>query len=213
MIARFVARSLLIMAAMGPAGTGVAQRPGSPAISTDESASTAKLEQQFAATVKPFVERYCVACHGSKKPKASLDLSGDLKFEAIAADFRRWQRVLERIHAQEMPPETAPLQPTPAERAAAVAWLRAVRDREAERHAGDPGIVLARRLSNAEYDYTIRDLTGVDMRPAREFPVDPANEAGFDNTGESLAMSEALQIGRASCREEGRGWDRSVRGE
>ena len=55
-----------------------------------------------------------------------------------------------------------------------------------------PGPVLARRLSNAEYDYTIRDLTGVDIRPTREFPVDPANEAGFDNSGESLAMSPAL---------------------
>ena len=38
----------------------------------------------------------------------------------------------------------------------------------------------------------IRDLTGVDIRPAREFPVDPANQAGFDNSGESLAMSPAL---------------------
>src|SRR6185437_4576736 len=47
-------------------------------------------------------------------------------------------------------------------------------------------------LSNAEFDYTIRDLTGVDIRPTREFPVDPANEAGFDNSGESLAMSPAL---------------------
>src|SRR5260370_38405317 len=30
------------------------------------------------------------------------------------------------------------------------------------------------------------------MRPTREFPVDPANTAGFDNSGESLAMSPAL---------------------
>ncbi len=52
--------------------------------------------------------------------------------------------------------------------------------------------MLARRLSNAEYNYTIRDLTGVDIRPTREFPVDPANPAGFDNSGESLAMSPAL---------------------
>src|SRR6185436_15120484 len=37
-----------------------------------------------------------------------------------------------------------------------------------------------------------RDLTGIDIRPAREFPVDPANEAGFDNSGESLAMSPDL---------------------
>src|SRR5262249_14961838 len=33
---------------------------------------------------------------------------------------------------------------------------------------------------------------GVDIRPTREFPVDPANEAGFDNSGESLTMSPAL---------------------
>ena len=63
---------------------------------------------------------------------------------------------------------------------------------EARRNAGDPGPVLARRLSHAEFDYTIRDLTGVDIRPTREFPVDPANEAGFDNSGESLTMSPAL---------------------
>src|SRR5262249_10863246 len=31
-----------------------------------------------------------------------------------------------------------------------------------------------------------------DVGPARAFPADPANEAGFDNSGESLAMSPAL---------------------
>src|SRR5262249_20962460 len=40
--------------------------------------------------------------------------------------------------------------------------------------------------------YHVRDRTGVDIRPTREFPVDPANEAGFDNSGESLSMSPAL---------------------
>jgi hypothetical protein len=52
--------------------------------------------------------------------------------------------------------------------------------------------VLARRLSAAEYNYTIRDLTGQDMQITREFPVDPANPAGFDNSGESLTMSPGL---------------------
>ncbi len=91
-----------------------------------------------------------------------------------------------------MPPDDAPRQPAADERAAVVAWIRDLRDRETRRNAGDPGTVLARRLSNAEFDYTIRDLTGVDIRPTREFPVDPADEAGFDNSGESLAMSPAL---------------------
>ena len=100
--------------------------------------------------------------------------------------------MLERLEAEEMPPEKAPRQPDAHERRAVIDWIAELRDDEARRNAGDPGRVLARRLSNAEYDYTIRDLTGVDIRPTREFPVDPANEAGFDNSGESLAMSPAL---------------------
>src|SRR5690348_18501739 len=91
-----------------------------------------------------------------------------------------------------MPPAKAKRRPTAEAREGVIAWIGAVRRLEAKRNAGDPGPVPARRLSNAEYDYTIQDLTGVDIRPTKEFPVDPANQAGFDNSGESLAMSPAL---------------------
>ncbi len=175
--------------ALGLPGLG-AREEGTSAPKAGPSADP--LEARFAATVRPFLERYCVSCHGPKKPKASLDLSRDSTAAAVAGNARRWEQVLERLQAREMPPEGARRQPGAAERAAVIAWLREVHDREARRNAGDPGPVLARRLSNAEYDYTVRDLTGVDIRPAREFPVDPANEAGFDNSGESLAMSPAL---------------------
>ena len=83
-------------------------------------------------------------------------------------------------------------QPPDETRRQVMAWIGAMRKNEIHTHAGDPGPVLARRLSNAEYNYTIRDWTGVDLRPAREFPVDPANQAGFDNSGESLRMSTEL---------------------
>ncbi len=142
--------------------------------------------------MQPFLQRYCFSCHGPKKQKASLDLSRDLTVTAIAHHEKQWGLVLERLQAQEMPPEEATRLPESNERAAVIAWIKDLREREARLHAGDPGIVLARRLSNAEFDYTIRDLTGVDIRPTREFPVDPANESGFDNSGESLAMSPAL---------------------
>jgi hypothetical protein len=142
--------------------------------------------------VQPLLARYCFGCHGPKKQEAELDLSRDATVTAIVNNLRHWELALERLQAQEMPPENAPRQPRPEERAVVIAWIRDLRDREAERNAGDPGMVLARRLSNAELDYTIRDLTGIDIRPTREFPVDPANEAGFDNSGESLAMSPAL---------------------
>ncbi len=48
-------------------------------------------------------------------------------------------------------------------------------------------------MSNAEYTYTLRDLTGVDsLDPAREFPADGAAGEGFTNTGNALVMSPAL---------------------
>jgi hypothetical protein len=151
-----------------------------------------QLEQTFRRTVEPFIQGYCVSCHGHAKPKGDLDLSPYASVASVAKDFQRWGTVLERLEEADMPPAKAKDHPDPRLRQEVVQWLRALRAFEAKRNAGDPGPVLARRLNNAEYDYTIRDLTGVDIRPTKEFPIDPANEVGFDNTGESLAMSPAL---------------------
>ncbi len=96
------------------------------------------------------------------------------------------------LEAGEMPPKDKP-QPTADERQRLIAWTRGFLDAEARARAGDPGDVPLRRLSNAEYDYTIRDLTGVDLRPAREFPADGAAGEGFTNAAEALAeMSPTL---------------------
>lgn len=152
----------------------------------------AALTRAFERTVHPFLERYCVACHGKESTEADLDLSAFPTIAAVIAGFAHWEGVLEKIESEEMPSKKAKVFPTPAERTEIVAWIRALRKNEAEKNAGDPGVVLARRLNNAEYDYTVRDLTGQDLRLTREFPVDPANQAGFANSGESLAMSPAL---------------------
>lgn len=150
------------------------------------------LEKQFQSSVAPFLRSYCLDCHGGDDPAAKLDLSGYTSAEQIAKEHQTWAIVLDRLRAGEMPPKDSESQPTDKQRRAIVDWIKAAREFEAERNAGDPGPVLARRLSNSEYNYSIRDLTGVDIRPTKTFPVDPANEAGFDNTGESLTMSPAL---------------------
>ena len=147
---------------------------------------------RFRETVRPFVETYCLECHGKDKPEGDLDLSAFTTAESVAKDLPRWELVLEQLEAGSMPPAKAKRKPAAEARDGVIAWIGAVRKLEAARNAGDPGAVPARRLSNAEYDHTIRDLTGVDLRPTKEFPVDPANEEGFDNSAESLAMSPAL---------------------
>ncbi len=161
------------------------------AAATAAQAATPVLEQQFAHTVRPFVEKYCVTCHSGAAAPAQFDLESYTSLASVIRDNPRWALAASRLAAKEMPPSTMP-QPPDAERQQVIDWVKAMRSEEAHKNAGDPGIVLARRLSNAEYNYTIRDLTGVDIRPTREFPVDPANPEGFDNSGESLTMSPAL---------------------
>jgi hypothetical protein len=149
------------------------------------------LDQQFAKDVRPFVTQYCAPCHSGNAPAAQFDLSSYTSVDMVIRDHPRWALVIEKLETKQMPPAPMP-SPSDAERQKVIDWVKAMRTSEARRHAGDPGPVLARRLSNAEYNYTIRDLTGVDIQPTREFPVDPANQAGFDNSGESLTMSPAL---------------------
>ena len=151
----------------------------------------AALARSFESTAKPFLAAYCLGCHGGEKPAAQFDLKPYTTYEAVVRDHAHWSHILTRVSAGEMPPKPMKQPPAP-QRAAFLSWIRDLRAHEARKNSGDPGPVLARRLSNAEYNYTIRDLTGADLRPTREFPVDPANPEGFDNTGESLTMSPAL---------------------
>jgi hypothetical protein len=149
------------------------------------------LDQQFEQTVRPFVAKYCVGCHSGAMPAAQFNLKNYTSVEMVTADFPHWSLVMDRLAAKEMPPK--PIPPPPADKVQQViTWIQALRADQIKKSAGDPGIVLARRLSNAEYNYTIRDLTGEDLDVTRQFPVDPANPAGFDNSGESLTMSPAL---------------------
>ena len=160
------------------------------AIPVAEPANTV-LDRQFTEVVRPFVTQYCVACHSGKTPAAQFDLSSYTSMDSVIQDHQRWALVIDKLTSKQMPPAAMP-SPSDEARQKVVDWVKAMRADEARKHAGDPGPVLARRLSNAEYNYTIRDLTGVDIQPTREFPVDPANQAGFDNSGESLSMSPSL---------------------
>ncbi|MEQ1826851.1 MAG: DUF1592 domain-containing protein [Pirellula sp.] len=150
------------------------------------------VDLQFERTVRPFLAEHCLACHSRENAEAKLDLSVFRSIGDVAKDLATWQHVVTRLSAGEMPPAETDKQPSSSARQAIVTWIRDFRRQEALRLAGDPGIVLTRRLSNAEYNYSIRDITGVDIHPTNDFPVDPANEAGFDNSGESLSMSPAL---------------------
>jgi hypothetical protein len=141
---------------------------------------------EYAAVVQPLLRKYCLTCHSTRVKKGHLDLERFASLDEVRTDLKPWQQVIEQLEAGEMPPKAKP-QPTAEERQQLISWAHGVLDAEARARAGDPGRVPLRRLSNAEYDCTIRDLTGVDLRPTRVFPPDGAAGEGFTNAAEALS--------------------------
>lgn len=155
--------------------------------------TAASLGESYQAQIQPLLERYCYDCHNSgDASEGEVDLSAIGGWDAAAKQSPTWQRVAEMLGNGLMPPEDAE-QPTDEERKQLQQWVRDYLAIEAVAHAGDPGRVILRRLSNAEYAYTLRDLTSVEsLDPAREFPADGAAGEGFTNTGGALVMSPEL---------------------
>ncbi len=150
-----------------------------------------ELDQRFEREIAPLLERFCTSCHSTEKQKGELDLERFATLAAVRAEPDVWRRVAEQLADGEMPPEDEP-QPAEAEGELLSEWVRGYLEAEARAGAGDPGRVVLRRLSNAEYDRVVHDLTGLDLGLAREFPADGAAGEGFTNTGQALIMSPAM---------------------
>ena len=146
----------------------------------------------FRDNVRPFVTRYCIDCHSTADKTADVDLERFASAADMAADPAPWQLVADQLRSGAMPPHDAP-QPGEEELAAVRGALRGELLAIAARTAGDPGPVVLRRLSNAEYKASLRDLTGVaTLDPGKEFPVDGAAGEGFTNVGQALVMSPEM---------------------
>lgn len=149
-----------------------------------------KSNDLVAKVIVPFVTKHCVDCHGPKKKNAGLALHVYTDEKSILKDRKKWHEVMRMIHQGEMPPEKRP-RPDLKDRDTflkAIADIFAAADATGKR---DPGRVTMRRLNRAEYNNTIRDLVGVDFKPADDFPADDVGY-GFDNIGDVLTISPVL---------------------
>lgn len=164
---------------------------GAGSLSGAEPVRFDRLEREFQSEIRPLAKKYCLDCHATAKPEGELDLERFADLNLIRRHTNVWLKVAEMLDNREMPPQDAP-QPSAVERQRLRSWIEAYLNAEAQARAGDPGPVVLRKLNNAEYTYTIRDLTGVPLDPAREFPTDSAAGEGFTNTGNSLVMSPAM---------------------
>jgi hypothetical protein len=144
----------------------------------------------FDTTIHPFLENHCYDCHDARHHKAELNLEKFQTADDVMAQPDTWDEVLLKLRTGEMPPEDE-IRPDPADLSRVTAWIDA-RIAEADaRAAPSPGRVIVRRLNRAEYNNTIRDLVGVDVKPADDFPQDDTGY-GFDTIGAVLSVPPVL---------------------
>src|SRR5207248_4638620 len=153
----------------------------------------------FVTDVRPLLKTYCFECHNSTKRKAGLDLE-QIDTDSAALDLvELWDQVAERLHAKEMPPAKSK-QPTDDERRVLSAWVKRVAESRADYDAlpreqlrlAPAGPPTSRRLNRVEYNNTLRDLFGVDLRPGDLLPSEGGGGEGFDNAGATLFTTPVL---------------------
>ncbi|HEX3446884.1 MAG TPA: DUF1592 domain-containing protein, partial [Isosphaeraceae bacterium] len=178
------------------------------AVSADD-VSSATADEPFTSAVRPILAARCFGCHAGKTPKAGLDLSRFDAQDGVLAAFRLWEKVIQKVKSNEMPPEVAkPL--TNGQRGTLIDWHH----RTFVGLEPRPGPNRPRRLTRTEYRNTLSDLFGIPLRRDRGelffqadtgsiveklLPADPPGPSGFDNDSSVLSLgpsefAKCLQI-------------------
>lgn len=139
--------------------------------------------------ILPALKGACFECHGNGKSKGGVDFQRLESDPSFSVEFELWKKVQASLQSGEMPPDDAKKQLPAAERAAIQHWVTENLLRTALANAGDPGHVTLRRLNNTEYDFSIRDLTGIDFQISKEFTPDAGGGEGFNNLGDVLFVN------------------------
>jgi hypothetical protein len=141
----------------------------------------------FHQDLLPQLQKHCWDCHNARKAKGGVRLDGFTNLASIYRQPKLWETAVRQVEERLMPPESRKVQPSQEERLALSEGLRDLLDNPAPGVIRlDPGPKIAHRLSRTEYNHTVRDLLGVGLRPADDFPADGGGGGGFDNNASTL---------------------------
>ncbi len=157
---------------------------------------SARGEVSYENEIRPFLDTYCIKCHGPDKQK------GDRRYDTLDLDFSDddtlwlWQDIADQLNLGEMPPSKEE-QPTASERLTAVDWVTDQLEVAFDALNSTNRQTVFRRLNRLEYDRSVRDLLKLESilaDPTETFPPDETEE-NFNNIGSALITSDFLLQG------------------
>lgn len=156
--------------------------------SADETALRADAERTFKEKVEPFVNTYCIKCHGPR-PEAGVNLRSALRSPGAASSFLHWKKAVANVKVHDMPPDHADKIPSDDERREFIEWIGKLKYLAPR----DPGSFVIRRLSRVEYGNTLHDLYGVEPSIVDRLPEEVVGE-GYLNSISPLQSELFLDI-------------------
>ena len=144
---------------------------------------TSTLAGEFDDEVRSLLRQHCFDCHGDDSAEANVNLQQMTTVPDISRRFKTWEKVVGMLRTKQMPPKAA-AQPTESQRTNLIDRIRRALDSFVKKNAGDPGRVVMRRLTSAEYSYAIEDLTGLKLGLEDTFLGDAVGGEGFTNVGD-----------------------------
>ena len=159
----------------------------------EEKKPAAPMAGEFQQKLRPMLQEHCFKCHNAEKHKGGIDLTQFDSEGAVLKKYKLWQRVIEAVRTEEMPPDDDKFTPMHGE--VVVGGVKKILALLDSGHPSltDPGPSPARRLSRSEYSNAMRDLTGVelDFSALVGIPEDSTGSS-FENVAAALNLPPSL---------------------
>lgn len=126
---------------------------------------------------------HCSSCHSQPDPEANVPLDEPLKNAGTPPHMDLMERALKAVQSGKMPPSDSTLL-NAEEREALIRELKSILVQSSIRFASSRPSSGNRRLTRAEYNYTLQELFGVDAEFADLLPADPISTEGYRNSVE-----------------------------
>lgn len=144
-------------------------------------------EESLPPAFRQFFRQHCVRCHGSAISKADIQLHELRGVTTEPADLDRLERILDVLERGQMPPADEP-RPAADEKEGLLSWLRSELREAVARNAAADAAPQTRRLTNVEYENTMRDLIGFRLKLIEDLPKDPVRPYRFNNTADYMRI-------------------------
>ena len=180
-----------ISAVLEQPGRRVSTASFAPPVELTAEQLTAAADQPFETAIVPLLKQSCGACHSDESASGDLNFDALVQQQPLVVNRDRWKNVIQQLTIRSMPPADADAI-AEEDRVLLTAWLTQAIDGFDYDSIRQPGYEMTRRLTHEEYNNTVRDLLGADLRPADRFPADMTASSGFENSANSLFMQPVL---------------------